>query len=73
MIKLGKHVWEGWTVANFIDALEIQADMIMTGNSWKKPFRSKAELQEWCIANQPYYKHLIPEVVDYFSEQYNLY
>ena len=65
-------IWEGWTVNDFIEALEPQADMIMNGQSWRKPFRDISELREWCRDNQPYYKKYIPEVVRYFQEKYNL-
>lgn len=71
-INFDKHIWEGWTVQSFIDELELQADMIMQGQSWRKPFKSKAELKEWCIDNQPYYKKHIPDVVNYFAQKYKL-
>ena len=32
----------------------------------------KEELKEFCMDNQPYYKKHIPEVVQHFSEKYNL-
>lgn len=32
-INFNKHIWEGWTVQSFIDELELQADMIMQGQS----------------------------------------
>ena len=67
-----KHIWEGWTVQNFIDALVPQADMIMAGQSWRKPFRSRAELEAWCADNQPYYKNPISEVVSFFAERYGI-
>lgn len=68
-IDLDKHVWEGWTVQDFIDELEPLFDQIMSGNSWKKPFKDKAELKAWCIDNQPYYKRYIPGVVEYFFKK----
>ncbi len=70
--NLNKEVWEGWTVQKFIDELEPIADMIMSGNSYKKPFANKAELKAWCKDNQPYYKKNIPDVVEYFAKKYNL-
>jgi hypothetical protein len=65
-INLNKHVWEGWTVQGFIDDLEPSFNLIMRGQSWKKPFTEKSELKKWCMENQPYYKKYIPEVVEYF-------
>lgn len=71
-MDLNKHIWEGWTVQDFIDELEPTLDMIYNKQSWQKPFISKKELKEWCINNQPYYKKHIPEVVKYFSDKYKL-
>lgn len=72
MTDLSKHIREGWTVQDFIDDLQLQADMIMIGKSRHKPFRTKEELAWWCVSNQPYYKHIIPEVVDYFAARYGI-
>ena len=66
MENLNKHIWEGWTVQDFINALEPMFTMIMRGHSWQEPFTSKEELKKWCMSNQPYYKKHIPEVVNYF-------
>ena len=65
-MNLDRHIWEGWTVQDFIDDLEPQFNQIMGGQSWKDPFKSKEELKRWCMENQPYYKKYIPEVVTYF-------
>ena len=67
-----KHIWEGWTVQDFIDDLQRQADLIMIGQSWRKPFRTRSELETWCRDNQPYYKNTIPEVVQYFADRYGI-
>ncbi|WP_259328577.1 hypothetical protein [Bacteroides fragilis] len=69
---MNKHIWEGWTVGAFIKDLSIQIEMIMTGQSWQKPFISKQELAEWCRENQPYYKRKIADVNNYFAQKYNL-
>jgi hypothetical protein len=71
-MNLQKHIWEGWTVQHFIDDLEPTLEMIMTGNSWQSPIKTKEELKDWCKDNQPYYKKHIPEVVNYFAKKYNL-
>jgi len=67
-----KHIWEGWTVQSFIDDLEPLFNMIMGGNSWQKPFKSKDELKKWCIDNQPYYKKHIPGVFNHFKQKAGL-
>lgn len=65
-LDLNKHIWEGWTVGQFIEELEPTFDMIMSGRSHVKPFTNKEEVKTWCMDNQPYYKKYIPEVVNYF-------
>ena len=72
MDNLNKHIWEGWTVQDFITELEPTLDMIQNGNSWQKPLKTKAELKSWCMNNQPYYKKYIPEVVNYLAKKYNI-
>ena len=72
MNNLNKHIWEGWTVQDFIDELEPTLDMIQNENSWQKPFKTKTELKQWCMDNQPYYKKYIPEVVNYFIKKYKI-
>jgi hypothetical protein len=67
-----KHIWEGWTVQNFIDELEPSFNMIINSQSWKKPFKTKDEIKEWCKDNQPYYKKHIPEVYKYFVNKSGL-
>jgi len=67
-----RHVWEGWTVQDFIEALQPQLDMIMNGQSWRKPIRSREELVKWCADNQPYYKQPVPEVVEHFCGRYGI-
>lgn len=64
-----KHIWEGWTVQDFIDDLEPQFNMIQSGGSWHKPFESAEELKRWCMDNQPYYKKHIPEVFNHFKKR----
>ena len=71
-INLNKHIWEGWTVQDFIDSLEPNLDMIQTNNSWQSPITDKNELKQWCMDNQPYYKKYIPEVVNYLAKKYNI-
>lgn len=72
MANLDRMVWEGWTVRDFIDDLEPQIDMIMRGESWQQPFKTKAELAKYTKDNQPYYKKTIPGVNAYFAKKYGL-
>ena len=67
-----KHIWEGWTVGDFIDDLEHIFNMIMRNESHTKPFASKQELKNWVKDNQSYYKKHIPEVYKYFLKKSGL-
>lgn len=71
-IDLNKHIWEGWTVQDFINDLEPTLNLIQEGNSWQSQIISIAGLKEYCKDNQPYYKKYIPEVVKYFANKYNI-
>lgn len=70
--SMNRVVWEGWTVKDFINEVESEADRIMCGCSIHKPFESKAEMAKYVANAQPYYKKPIPEVIDYFADRYNL-
>ena len=65
-------IWEGWTAKDFITALQPQAELIMSGQSWRKPFKTRRELEAWCKDNQPYYKNAIPEVTSFFADHYGI-
>lgn len=69
MANLNKHIHEGWTVKMFIDDLEPSFNLIQSGGSWKQPMQTPAELKEWCMDNQPYYKKHIPDVFNYFKKK----
>lgn len=71
-IDLSKHVWEGWTVGDFIDELSMDVKRIMENQSIQKPFKNKKELSDWCKSNQPYYKKTISQVNNYFAQMYGL-
>ena len=49
-INMDRYVWEGWTVGAFIRELAPQVEMIMSGQSWREPFRNKQEL---AVQGQP--------------------
>ncbi len=67
-----KHIWEGWTVQDFIDELEPTFNMIMNNQSWMKPFKTRDEVKKWCKSEQPYYKNHIPQVANHFIKKANL-
>lgn len=68
-MNLEKHISEGWRVIDFINDLEPMFNMIMRNQSWQKPFKTDAELKNWCKDNQPHYKKHIPEVYQYFKSK----
>ena len=69
-----KHIWEGWTVGDFIDEVEPFFDTIQNGNDWglNTKFKDKSELKKWVKDNQPYYKKHIQEVYNYFRKKSGL-
>lgn len=71
-IDYNKYIWEGWTVQDFIEALEDDISYIMADTSIIPPFKNKDELKKYCMENQPYYKKEIPEVIEYFINKYNI-
>lgn len=71
-IDFNKHIWEGWTIGDFINELAWQVELIMSGGAIHPPFANKQELAEWCKANQPCYKKKIAAVNNYFARKYNL-
>jgi hypothetical protein len=74
MINRDKHIWEGWTVGDFIDDVEPMFDTIQNGNDWglNTKFKDKSDLKKWVKDNQPYYKKHIPEVYKYFLQKSGL-
>ena len=64
-INLNKHIWEGWTVGDFINELELSFNLNQKNNTFK--LKNRDEVKKWCMDNQPYYKKYIKEVVDYFA------
>ncbi len=59
-----KHIWEGWTVQDFINELEITFEF--------QTFETKKDVRDWCKSEQPYYKKHIPEVANHFIKKANL-
>ena len=64
-----KHIYEGWTVGDFIDDIEVTFNYRSKhSNFWK----SKEDLKNWVASEQPYYKKHIPEVYNYFLNKTEL-
>lgn len=56
-----RHIWEGWTVQDFIDELEVTFRY--------QTFYTKEDVKKWCKSEQPYYKKHIPEVYKHFVQK----
>jgi len=69
-----KHIWEGWTVGDFIDEIEPAFDTIQRHchDIDIFGFESKSELKKWIQSEQPYYNKHIPEVYNYFLNKSGL-
>lgn len=61
---MSRHIWEGWTVQDFIDELEVTFKY--------QKFSTKDDVKKWCKSNQPYYKKHIPEVAKHFIKKAGL-
>ncbi len=61
---MNRHIWEGWTVQDFINELEVTFPY--------QRFKTKQDVKEWCKSEQPYYKKHIPEVCNYFTKKAGL-
>ena len=57
-MNMNKHIWEGWTVGDFVDHLNLTFKF--------KKFKTKQDLKKWCKDEQPYYKKHIPDVYNHF-------
>lgn len=71
-INYNKHIWEGWTVQDFVDDLDIIYPVEIEMGKEVSLLKTKEEVKKWCMDNQPYYKKYIPEVVQHFINKYNI-
>ena len=63
-MAIDRHIWEGWTVNDFIKELEITFPY--------QNFKTKDDVKQWCKSEQPYYKKHIPEVAKHFIQKTGL-
>ena len=69
-INLNKHIWEGWTVGNFIEEINPTFNFILKQYGVKH-WENNSGLKKWIKQEQPYYKKHIPEVYKYFLNKLN--
>lgn len=67
-----KEIWEGWKVIDFINEIEIGVDYIINCCIPKDVKLTLKQLEELCVQEQPYYKKVIPDVVNYFANKYQI-
>ena len=63
-MNTNRHIWDGWTVQDFIDELELTFPY--------QKFSTREDVKNWCKSEQPYYKKHIPEVASYFIKKAGL-
>ena len=69
LINTSKHIYEGWTVGDFIEYIEPVFNIKM--KTIRHPFMSELALKKWVASEQPYYKKHVPEVYEYFKNKIN--
>lgn len=70
-INLTKHIWEGWTVGDFINELSWQIEMIMNGNTTQKTFTNK-RAGRMVRVQSTILQEKIADVNNYFANKYCL-
>lgn len=71
VINYDKHIWEGWTVKDFINDIIGEIDILIELHRPRGNTVDRKLIAELTSNAQPYYKKVIPEVVDYFCKRYN--
>ena len=71
--RFQKHIWEGWTVRDFIEYLEPLLDKLMGyGDPFANPVqKTKKDIKDWVRSNLPYTQKALPEVTRYFTDKYD--
>lgn len=67
-----KHIWEGWTVRDFINDIEYSVDITINDYKSRGIVITKDIISRITSDQQPYYKRVIPDVVNYFCNKYNV-
>lgn len=70
--NFNREIYKGLTIKDMIDYLEPLVDEVMRGNTDVKPFTNRYVLGKFCKINQPRYHRLVPDVVKYFADKYNI-
>ena len=71
MYKLNRKIWKDWTPLHFIEYYQTEIALIMSGNSrCHAPFHTATEMTNYIKKTQPFYEDEIPELYEYFENQY---
>lgn len=71
-VNYSKHIWEGWTVRDFINDIEYSVDITINNYKSRGIVITKDIISRITSYQQPYYKRVIPDVVNYFCNKYNV-
>lgn len=71
-INFNKHIWEGWTVQDFIEDIEYSMDIAVQEQRRRGNPIDREFIRKTTSSQQPYYKKVIPDVVNYFCDRYNV-
>lgn len=71
-VNYSKHIWEDWTVRDFINDIEYSVDITINDYKSRGIVITKDIISRITSDQQPYYKRVIPDVVNYFCNKYNV-
>lgn len=71
-VNYSKYIWEGWTVRDFINDIEYSVDITINDYKSRGIVITKDIISRITSDQQPYYKRVIPDVVNYFCNKYNV-
>ena len=69
---MAEYCKEGWTIEMLIKEIEWEFRLIMNGESWKKPFKTKQDVQDWVADRLPNHKGAVKKITNYFVNNYSL-
>lgn len=71
-VNYSKHICEGWTVRDFINYIEYSVNITINDYKSRGIVITKDIISRITSDQQPYYKRVIPDVVNYFCNKYNV-
>lgn len=71
-VNYSKHIQEGCAVRDFINDIEYSVDITINDYKSRGIVITKDIIARITSGQQPYYKRVIPDVVNYFCNKYNV-